>query len=142
MATFLLKTEPSTYSYADLVRDKRTHWDGVRNPAAQSHMRKIAKGDELLIYHTGDEKRIAGLAKCVRGAYPEPGHEEETTAAGDPKFVLFDLAPVKAAGDGATLKVIKADEQFAEFALVRQARLSVMPVPPKIDRALRKLASL
>lgn len=142
MATFLIKTEPDCYSYADLRRDKSTAWTGVSNAAAQKHMRSIKTGDECLFYHTGDEKRIVGLARVTRGAYPDleqPG----LTAAGEPKFVLVDIEPVKASTrEEATLKIIKADPRFADFDLVRQSRLGVMPVPPKIDRELRKLAGL
>lgn len=140
MATFLLKTEPSTYGYADLVREGRTAWEGVRNPVAQRHLRAVRQGDDLLIYHTGDEKRIAGLARCVRGAYADPVHPGETTADGEMKWALIDLEPVRAAGEGATLRAIKADPRFAEFALVRQPRLSVMPVPATLAKALRSMA--
>lgn len=141
MATFLIKTEPGDYSYDDLARDKKSAWTGVTNPAAQKHMRSIKKGDDLLFYHTGSEKRIAGLAACVKGAYPDPAKPGET-AAGDPKFVLFDLAPVKAATKSCTLADVKADAKFEGFALVREPRLSVMPVPAAIDKALRKMAGL
>ncbi|MEN0019513.1 MAG: EVE domain-containing protein [Planctomycetota bacterium] len=142
MATYLLKTEPDDYSYDDLVRDKREPWDGVKNAAAQKCMRSIKKGDEALIYHTGNERRIVGLAKVVRGAYPDPDNPGET-AAGEPKFVLIDIAPAKAASkDEATLANIKADDAFADFALARQSRLSVMAVPAGLDRKLRKLAGL
>ena len=141
MAVYLLKTEPGDYSYDDLVRDKRTHWDGVANPAAQKAMRGIAKGDEAFVYHTGNERRIAGLARVVKGAYPDPEHPGET-ANGDPKRVLVDLAPVKAASGEATLALIKADERFAEFALVKQSRLSAMEVPPKLAAVLKKMAGV
>lgn len=141
MATFLIKTEPDDYSYDDLVRDKRTRWDGVTNPAAQMHMRTIKKGDEVLVYHTGKEKCIAGLGKVTKDAYPDPD-KPQTLASGEPKFVLFDITPVKAATNDCTLKDVKADERFEEFQLVREPRLSVMPVPAKIDRALRKMAGL
>ncbi|MDQ7013346.1 MAG: EVE domain-containing protein [Planctomycetota bacterium] len=142
MTTYLFKTEPGDYSWDDLVRDKRTDWTGVSNAAAQKHMRAVRKGDEVLFYHTGSDKRIVGLAKVVKGAYPDPDRPG-TTAAGDTKFVLVDIAPVRAAStDGATLAAIKADERFADFALVRQSRLSAMPVPPTLDKAIRKLAGL
>lgn len=141
MATFLCKTEPDDYSYDDLVRDKRTEWDGVSNNAAQMHMRTIAKGDEILIYHTGNEKRIAGLATVTKSAYPDPENPGEL-ASGEPKFVLFDVKPTKAAGNTCTLADVKADSRFADFALVKQARLSVMPVPAKLDKLLRKMAGL
>ena len=142
MTTWLLKTEPDDYSYTDLIRDKRTEWDGVANPAAQKHMRDIKKGDEAFIYHTGAERAIAGIAKVVRGAYEDPAHEGVRTAAGDVKFTLFDVAPGKAAKTPGTLAEIKADPAFKDFDLVRQSRLSVMPVPPKLDAKLRKMAGL
>lgn len=141
MAVFLLKTEPDVYSYDDLVRDKRTHWDGVANPAAQMAMRSIVKGDEVFFYHTGKERRIAGLATIVRGAYPDPEHPG-LTAKGDLKRVLVDLAPVKKANEAATLAAIKADGRYDDFALVKQSRLSAMEVPPKLAMALKKLAGL
>lgn len=144
MTTWLLKTEPDDYSYDDLIRDKREPWDGVRNPTAQMHMRAMAKGDEAFIYHTGKEKRIAGLAKVVKGAYEDPAHKGERLASGEIKFVLVDLAPVKAAAtpEGATLKLVKADERFEGFELVTQSRLSAMPVPKKLDTLLRKMAGI
>ncbi|KAA0215033.1 MAG: EVE domain-containing protein [Leptolyngbya sp. PLA3] len=142
MATFLVKTEPDCYSFADLLRDASTAWTGVSNAAAQKHMRSMKTGDECLFYHTGNEKRIVGLARVVRGAYPDPD-QPGLTATGEVKFVLVDLEPVKASTRGdATLKIIKADPRFAEFDLVRQSRLGVMPVPPKLDKELRKLAGL
>ena len=143
MTTYLCKTEPDDYSYADLVRDKKTIWDGVANPTACIHIRDVKKGDEILIYHTGNEKRIAGLAKAVSDPYPDPERPDLTTK-GDVKFPVFDIKPVKAVGkdDGATLKAIKADGRFDEFPLVTMGRLSVMPVPKKIDTALRKMAGL
>lgn len=142
MATFLLKTEPSEYSWDDLVRDRRTAWTGVSNAAAQLHMRSIRKGDQVLLYHTGGEKRIVGLARVLRDAYPDPDNPG-LTAAGEPKAVLVDIAPVApAAAQGATLAAIKADKRFAEFALVKQSRLSVMPVPAELDARLRALAGL
>ncbi|TVQ61696.1 MAG: EVE domain-containing protein [Phycisphaerales bacterium] len=143
MTTWLLKSEPDVYSYDDLVRDQRTHWDGVTSAPAQKHMRAIEEGDEAFIYHSGDEKRIVGLAKVVRGAYEDPDHAGETIAStGEPKFVLFDLAPKKAAKEPVPLSKIKGDKRFAEFTLVKQSRLSVMPVPPALDKVLREWAGL
>lgn len=142
MTTFLFKTEPGDYSWDDMLRDKRTAWTGVSNPAAQMHMRTARQGDQVLFYHTGNDKRIVGLAKVVKGAYPDP-ERPGMTAAGHTKFVLVDISPVAdATTDDATLAAIKADERFADFALVKQSRLSAMAVPPKLDRALRKLAGL
>lgn len=141
MAIYLLKTEPDDYAFADLVRDTRTEWDGVANPAAQKAMRAMKKGDEAFIYHTGKEKRIAGLAKVAKGAYPDPDHPG-LTANGDPKRVLVDVTPISAAGDDATLAAIKADARFADFALVKQSRLSAMEVPGPLATALKKMAGL
>lgn len=141
MPTWLIKSEPGEYSYDDLVRDKKAPWTGVTNPAAQKHMRSIAKGDEILFYHTGSEKRIAGLGKVVRAAYLDP-EKPETLVSGEPKFVLFDVAPVKAATKPCTLADFKADKRFDGYALVREPRLSVMPVPAKLDTILRGMAGL
>lgn len=138
MATFLLKTEPGDYSYGDLVRDKKTVWDGVSNAAARSHIRKIRKGDDCFIYHTGDERRIVGLARAASDPYEDPG-EPGQNARGEIAAPVFDLKPARKAPTPVRLAQIKADERFADFALVRQGRLSVMEVPPRLDRALRKM---
>ena len=141
MPTYLCKTEPDDYSYDDLVRDGSTIWDGVKNPTANQHIRKIKPGDAILIYHTGKEKAIAGLAHATSAAYPDPENPGET-AAGETKFPVFDIEPVKAAKTPAKLADVKADERFAEFPLVTMGRLSVMPVPAKLDKILRKMAGL
>lgn len=141
MPTFLLKTEPSEYSFNDLVRDKRTTWTGVTNPGALITLRSIKKGDELLIYHTGDEKAIVGLAKALTNAFEDPA-KPSTTDAGAPKFAVLDLAPVRAAKQPVTLAQIKAEERFAEFLLVKNSRLSVMPVPQPLDKLIREWAGL
>lgn len=121
MAYWLLKTEPATYSWADLVKAKRATWDGVKNPTALRNMREMKVGDLAFIYHTGDEKAIVGIAKVVKAAYPDP-------KAGDTPLVVVDLEPVKALRLPITLSSIKADKQYAAWALVRIPRLSVMPV--------------
>jgi predicted RNA-binding protein with PUA-like domain len=141
MSTFLVKTEPGDYSFADLVKDKRTVWSGVSNPAALSHLRSVRKGDEVLIYHTGDEKAIVGLAQALGGPYEDP-KRKGLTDEGAPKFAVIDLAPLRAAKNPVPLSQVKADARFKDFALVRQGRLSVMPVPPALDNALRALAGL
>lgn len=141
MATFLLKTEPGDYAWDDLVRDKRAVWDGVRNPGARSQLRKARKGDEAFIYHTGDERRIVGLAAIASDPYEDPADPGEN-ARGEIKAPVFDLKPLRPARAPATLAAIKADPRFADFALVRQARLSVMEVPASLDRALRKMCGL
>lgn len=124
MATFLLKTEPETYSYDDLEREGRTGWDGVRNALAQRHLKAIAPGDELFIYHSGKERRIVGVAKALTGPIPD-----ETDASG--KSVKIDLAPERRLSRPVTLAQVK-DAGWEGFDLVRMSRLSVMPVPSEI----------
>jgi predicted RNA-binding protein with PUA-like domain len=121
MNRWLLKTDPSTYAWADLVRVRRASWDGVANPTALSHLRAMRKGDEAFVYHTGDEKAIVGIARVASDPYPDP-------KLSDPKRVVVDLEPVRALKAPVTLASVKADKRFADFALVRISRLSVMPV--------------
>lgn len=120
-AYWLLKSEPDAYNYADLEREGRTVWDGVANTAALKHMRSVQVGDLALIYHTGDERQAVGLAEIISGPYPDP-------QANDPKLVVFDLRPLRRLAKPVSLATIKADPFFADFALVRQSRLSVVPV--------------
>ncbi|MDX2145990.1 MAG: EVE domain-containing protein [Planctomycetota bacterium] len=141
MATFLFKTEPSEFSYDDLQRDKRCTWDGVANPAALASLRTCSKGDEVFIYHTGDEKAIVGLAQVTKGAYPDPNNPGEN-AKGEIATPVVDLKPLRRAKTPLTLATIKSDERFATFSLVKQSRLSVMPVPRELDLAIRTLAGL
>jgi predicted RNA-binding protein with PUA-like domain len=121
MALWLLKTEPSTYSWDDLVRQGRAVWDGVKNPFALNNLKAMQPGDNAFIYHTGGEKAVIGIAKVVSGAYPDP-------KARDPKLVVVDLEPLKKLPRPVTLAEIKADRFFQDWALVRVPRLSVMPV--------------
>jgi predicted RNA-binding protein with PUA-like domain len=141
MPTFLLKSEPSVYAYADLERDKRTVWDGVANNAALLHIRAARKGDAAYIYHTGDERRIVGLARLVSDPYEDPKNPG-LNGEGLPKLAVFDLAPVAAATVPLSLDDMKGDQRFKGFDLLRLPRLSVMPVPPEIDRLIRKLTGL
>jgi predicted RNA-binding protein with PUA-like domain len=141
MTTYLLKTEPDAYSYDDLVREKSTVWDGVRNNQALIHLRAMRKGDEAFIYHTGNEKRIAGLAKVTSDAFEDPT-DPGTNAKDEPKWAVVKLTALRAAKKQVTLKDIKADARFNGFDLVRLPRLSVMPVPEKLDKTLRELAGL
>lgn len=120
---WLLKTEPSVYSFADLVREGRTVWDGVENTVALKHLRAIRQGDVALIYHTGDERQAVGLAQIVSDPYPDPKQH-------DPRLVVVDVVPLQPLNRPVTLAAIKADPFFADFALVRQGRLSVVPVTP------------
>ncbi len=130
---WLLKTEPATYAFEDLVREGRTVWDGVTNPLALQYLRAIRKGDELLIYHTGTVRAIAGQAKAVSDPYPDPERN-------DPKLVVVDVVPSREQRQPIRLATIKSQRIFRTFELVRLPRLSVMPVPPTIWRAILKLA--
>jgi predicted RNA-binding protein with PUA-like domain len=134
MAHWLLKTEPATYSYADLERDGHAVWDGVSNALALKHLRAMRKGDAVLIYHTGDEKAIVGLAVVASLPYPDP------KAPGQANLVVVDLKPQRRLASAVTLASVKADPAFAGFDLVRLPRLSVMPVPPELWRRLLKAA--
>ena len=122
MATrWLFKTEPSVYSYQQLVKDKKTVWDGVANNLALKNLRDIQKGDLVFIYHTGDEKQAVGIARALGGAYPDPSKK-------DPKLLVVDVEPVKALPKPVTLAQVKADKKLANFDLVRNSRLSIMKV--------------
>ena len=133
MAFWLLKTEPGEFSWDDLERDGRTVWDGVPSAPGLKHIRSIRKGDEAIVYHTGNERQAVGLAQVTSDPYPDP-------AAGDPRLVVFDLAPLRRLAHPVTLAEVKADPAFAGFALVREPRLSVMPVPPALWRRLLALS--
>ena len=121
MARFLVKTEPSTYSFPDLQRDKRTVWDGVSNPVALKHLATIRKGDTVVVYHTGDEKQAVGLAVAASDAYPDPKLK-------DPKRPVVDLAADKLLPKPVTLAQVKADALLKTSDLARLPRLSVMPL--------------
>lgn len=121
MSAFLFKTEPSEYAYADLARERRTVWSGVSNALALIHLRAVRRGDTVLLYHTGAEKAVTGIAKAVSDPYPDP-------ALGDPKRVVVELAPVRALARPVTLAAIKADPVLRTLELVRISRLSIMPV--------------
>ena len=130
---WLLKTEPDHYSYADLERDGATVWDGVSNNAALIHIRNMRPGDLALIYHTGDERQAVGLAEVTSAPYPDP-------KLGDPKLVVVDVRPLRRLPRPVTLAAVKADPAFAGFALVREGRLSVVPVSPEQWGRLMALA--
>ena len=118
---WLVKQEPSAYSWADLVRDGKTQWTGVRNYTARNNLRTMRKGDEVLFYHSVVGKEIVGIAKVVREAYPDP-----TATEGD--WSAVDVAPEKALSRPATLEKIKRNPKLKEMALLRLSRLSVQPV--------------
>lgn len=138
MPTVLLKTEPETYSFDDLKRDGSTVWDGITNNAALKFLRETRKGDTAFIYHTGDEKRIVGLATITSAAYEDPKNPG-VTKAGGPKFAVVDLKAGKPVKTPLTLDDIKTDKRFAGFELLRQPRLSVVPVPAEIEKIIREL---
>lgn len=133
MKTWLLKTEPSDYSWDELVRDGGTRWDGVANNTALIHMRNARKGDGAVIYHTGDERAAVGLAAVTSDPFPDP-------EAGDPRLVVFDVRPVEKLARPVTLAEMKADPAFSGFDLLRISRLSVVPVPPEVRRRILALA--
>ena len=133
MQRWLFKTEPSSYSYAQLARDKRTRWDGVANAVALKHLRSIAKGDLVFIYHTGDEKAVIGIAEAVSDAYPDPKAKDERAAVVDVEAKRPLPRPV-------TLAELKARPDLASFPLVRLPRLSVMPVTAEEWKVIERLA--
>ena len=122
MKTFwLVKTEPSSYSWTDFTKDGKTNWTGVRNFSARNNLRKMRKGDEVLFYHSGEDKAVVGTAKVVREAYPD-----STATEGD--WSAVDLAPIKPLRRPIALHAVKANPKLKNILLVRQSRLSVMPL--------------
>lgn len=119
MNHWLLKTEPGTYSWDDLMRDDKTGWDGVRNYQARNNLKAMKKGDLAFIYHSGEDKAIVGIAKITKDNYPDPK---------DNDWVAVEIAPVKKLKKPITLAQIKADKRFGTMALVKSSRLSVQPV--------------
>jgi predicted RNA-binding protein with PUA-like domain len=130
---WLLKTEPAVYSFADLERDGQAVWNGVSSNAALKNIRAMKKGDLALIYHSGEEKALIGLATVTSDPYSDPKQN-------DPKLVVFDLKPKKRLPRPVTLAEIKKQKSLADFALVRIPRLSVMPVTAKQWEILMKMA--
>ena len=131
---WLLKTEPTAYSYDQLERDGRTAWDGVKNNLALMHLRAMKAGDWALIYHTGSAKEVVGMARILRGPYPDPKLD-------DPKLVVVDVAAEGLLPKPVPLAAIKADPALADLPLVRMSRLSVMPVTPEQWKLLLKMAN-
>jgi predicted RNA-binding protein with PUA-like domain len=133
MAYWLVKSEPSTYSWEQLEKDKQTVWDGVRNYAARIHLRNMKKGEEVLFYHSNEGLDIVGIAKVAKEAYQDP-----TTT--DTAWVAVDLKPFKKLKKPVPLDVIKKDKRLSEMALVRIGRLSVQPVTEKEWKVIMELA--
>jgi predicted RNA-binding protein with PUA-like domain len=122
MSHWLVKTEPETYSWENLVKDKKTTWDGVRNFQARTHLKAMKKDDVVFIYHTGDEKSVIGTARVSKEPYPDPA---------DKDWVVVDLVPEKKLKKSISLSQIKSDKRLANMVLVRASRLSVQPVKPE-----------
>ena len=119
MNYWLVKSEPGTFSWDDLVRDKKTVWDGVRNFQARNNLKNMKKGDLTFFYHSGEDKAIVGIGKIIKEGYPEPKDKE---------WVAVDIAPDKKLKNPVTLAQIKADKRLASMVLVKASRLSVQPV--------------
>jgi predicted RNA-binding protein with PUA-like domain len=133
MAWWLLKTEPGAYSFGDLERERVAAWTGVANPVAQKHLRSMSEGDRAVVYHTGEEKAAVGIARVVRAAYPDP-------TAGGRDLSCVDLAVVSALPAPVALAALKGHPAFAESPLVRQGRLSVVPLTAEQWKAIEALA--
>lgn len=133
MAYWLLKADPDDYGYEQLHKDRKTTWDGVRNNLALKHLRQMKKGDLALVYHSGKEKAVVGLATIASDPHPDPEKNDE-------RLVVVDLEAKKRFKTTIPLGDIKADPRFADFALVRMARLSVMPVPAPLWKRLLSMA--
>src|SRR2546428_6606297 len=132
---WIVKTEPSTYSYDDLAGQKTAVWDGVKNNLALKHLRQMKPGDRVLVYHTGDEKAVVGVAEVTSAAYPDPKQK-------DPKLAVVDLRAVGRLPRPVPLAEIKKDRAFADLGLLRMGALSVSPVPPDQDQRLLTLGGM
>jgi predicted RNA-binding protein with PUA-like domain len=119
---WLFKTEPGDYSFADLEREGKTVWNGVSNNLALRHLREVRMGDDVLVYHTGDEKAIVGLAQAIGDPFADPRDDDE-------KLVVVEIKPIRPLSIPLTLAELKAVHALRDFDLVRLPRLSVMPVP-------------
>jgi predicted RNA-binding protein with PUA-like domain len=134
MATrWLFKTEPSVYSFQQLIKDQKTVWDGVANNLALKNLKDIKKGELIFIYHTGDEKQAVGIARALGGAYPDPSKK-------DPKLLVVDIEAVRSLPKPVTLAQVKADKKLANFDLVRNSRLSIMKVTDEQWQIMESMA--
>lgn len=133
MAYWLVKSEPSTYAWDDLVKENETCWSGVRNYAARLHLRNMKKGDEVLFYHSNEGTDIVGIAKVVKEFYQDPTTKED-------KWVAVDLKPVRKIKNPVPLDIVKKDKRLAGMALVRIGRLSVQPVTGEEWKVVMELA--
>ena len=131
MAYWLMKSEPGSYSWEDLVRDGGTEWDGVRNNAARLHLRGMKAGDEAFFYHSMDDKAVVGVMRITREGAPDPR---------DANWVSVRVEPERKLAKPVTLKAIKAETSLAGMELIRQSRLSVAPVRPEEWRKVLEMA--
>ena len=131
MAYWLMKSEPSSYSWDDLVRDGGTEWDGVRNNAARLHLKAMQAGDEAFFYHSMSDKAVVGVMRIARAARPDPKA---------PDWVTVRVEPVRALATPVTLQQIKAEPELARMELIRQSRLSVAPVREEEWRKVLEMA--
>ena len=149
---WLVKQEPSSYSWSDFVAERETSWIGVRNFAARNNLRKMQKGDEVLFYHSGDEKAVVGIARVTRTAYPDPTAKQGRALSKAPRrsgdrrslkedWSTVDLAAVKPLARPVTLREIKGNSRLKGIALVRQSRLSVMPLREAEFREIVKIGT-
>ena len=129
---WIIKQEPSQYNWKQFEKDRETYWDGVRNYQARNNLKKMKKGDNLLFYHSVVGKEIVGIAEVTRESYPDPTTDDE-------RWVVVDLKPIKPFKVPVTLEEIKAHKELSEIALIKQARLSVMPITKKEFQILLKL---
>ena len=132
---WLVKSEPDAYSWQQLVKDGRTHWSGVRNHQAALNLKAMKVGDKAFFYHSNEGKEVVGICEIVREAYPDP-----TDPAG--RFVMVDVAPMQPLPMPVTLAQMKAEPKLADIALIRQSRLSVMPIAPAHWALVCKLGGL
>ncbi|MEO7766242.1 MAG: EVE domain-containing protein [Ferruginibacter sp.] len=133
MPHWLVKSEPTKYSWEQFVKDKHTVWDGVRNYAARIQLNAMKKGDEVLFYHSNKGVEIVGIAKVAKEAYPDPTTEDKA-------WVVVDLKPLKKLKLPVTLSQVKADKRLSEMALVRLGRLSVQPVTEEEWKIIMEMA--
>ena len=131
---WLVKQEPEDYSWDDLVRDGQTQWTGVRNFQARNNLKQMTLGDKVFFYHSGKEKSVVGIAEVAKAAYPDP-------TADDPSWIAVDIKPVKRLPRPATLADIKANKRLTDLLLVRQSRLSVMPLTKEEFETIVKMGS-
>lgn len=134
MNYWLVKSEPDAYSWQRFIKEGKTMWEGVRNYQARNNLKEMKEGDLVLFYHSVSEKRVMGIARVTKEHYPDP-------TTGDDRWVVVDLVPESALDRPVTLKEIKADPRLENIALVKQARLSVMPLQREAFDAIVELGS-